>query len=956
MKQVIWIILLFTFHSVEAFAQSNIETINSDYLEHIQIIDDELWVSNITEGINRYSGIKTNHYLLNDSINRLKGSSIQSKCFKDFQHNLWISSYEYLCFFLPPDNTFDCNQIQYNENTITSGYHIYDIDSDLKTLYLKAGSTLIDWDIKSNSITEVIGQTLGNKFLRSENRIIASPWLNSSGFELWNQLNNIWTKEHITFTNCKADLNHLQVRSSVIHKNEIWLISNVGLVKYAPANQCNSKLFQFEGKSISLIDAISWHDKLFIITEKSGLLVFDLTKEEFINHIKNTNTYRPLISNSPDALYIDPYNILWLSDYSKGLKKIPIAQIFSVNRKALDNHIWSRIESYTDALIYTDLVSEVNIETHNGKIVVKLDDLNLVKLVDIELWKNHLILIDQFKILIIDIKSNNIIKKIENIENQISDALICKDSIYATIGLNLYKTSLNNPQSWIKLNRKLEKDLEIINYVSNKSLSINANSKLWIKNQSIDTVIDIKCYINKSAIDYVTGFHFCATNSGLYEIDSDYQVSKIANEPWQIGNRSITDIKHHQGYVYMVIEKRIARYNPGTKKLIYFTKDHFEHSPVFAIQDSVIHIAEKYVMSYDLNEAFTDTNEYILKLDELKINREALNLYETDVSSGLDLDHTQNEIAFTHYTNNWHNSDLSSLRYKLLPHYPEWTMIKNGEEVEFPFLPPDKYTYMIQGILPSGEMTEVTSFPFEVNPPWWKTNWFYALSGIGIISILYSLYRYRLSQLTESLRIDNEMSQLEKSALQAQMNPHFIFNCLNSIQGFIMDNDKEQAMEYLGKFAKLIRLNLNASVDSFIRLDQEILILENYLALEQLRHDYSFTYHISSTSQVTIDTIDIPPMLIQPFVENAVLHGMKDKNTDGKIEINFAIEKEMLVIDIKDNGAGPSIAKKSIMHRSLGMSITKKRLEHINRSESDQYAIEQIPTKEGSHHRVRIKI
>jgi len=956
LKQVKWIILIFSFHSVKAIAQSNIETINFDYLEHIQIIDDELWISNITEGINRYSGIKTNHYLLNDSINQLKGSSIQSKLFKDFQHNLWTSSYEYLCCFLPSDNTFDCNQIQYYDSTITSGYHIYDINSDLKILYLKAGNTLIDWDIKSNSTFEVIGKTLGNKFLRSDIQIIASPWLNSSGFELWNKLNNIWSKEHITFTNCKVDFNHLQVRSSVIHKNEIWLISNVGLVKYDQVNQCYSELFKFEDKSISLIEAISWRDKLFIITEKLGLLVFDLIKEEFIHHIKNTNTYRPLISNSPDALNIDPYDILWLSDYSKGLQKIPIAQIFSENRKALDNHIWSRIESYSDALIYTDFVSEVNIETHNGKIVVKLDDLNLVRLVDIELWKNHLILIDQFKILVIDIKSSNIIRKIENIENQISDALIYNDSIYATIGLNLYKTSLNNPQSWIKLNRKLEKDLEIINYVSNKSLSINANSKLWIKNQSIDTVIDIKSYINKSAIDYVTGFHFCATNSGLYEIDSNYQVSHIAKEPWQIGNRSITDIKHHQGYVYMVIEKRIARYNPDTKELRYFTKDRFENSPVFAIQDSVIHVAEKYVMSYDLNEAFTDTNEYILKLDELKINREPINLYETDVSSGLDLDHTQNEIAFTHYTNNWHNADLSSLRYKLLPHYPEWTMIENGEEVEFPFLPPDEYTYIVQGILPSGEMTKVTTFPFEVNPPWWKTYWFYALFGLAIIALLYTLYRYRLTQLTKSLRIDNEMSQLEKSALQAQMNPHFIFNCLNSIQGFIMENDKEQAMEYLGKFAKLIRLNLNASVDSYIRLDQEILILENYLALEQLRHDHSFTYQISSTPQVTIDTIDIPPMLIQPFVENAVLHGMKDKSANGKIEINFAIEKEMLVIDIKDNGAGPSIAKKSRMHRSLGMSITKKRLEHINRSESDQYAIEQVSAKEGTHHRVRIKI
>ena len=404
----------------------------------------------------------------------------------------------------------------------------------------------------------------------------------------------------------------------------------------------------------------------------------------------------------------------------------------------------------------------------------------------------------------------------------------------------------------------------------------------------------------------------------------------------------------------MSVENKLARYNVESTELRYFTKDQFEYSPVFAIQDSLIHVAEKYVSTYTLEEAFNDTNQYELKLDELKVNREVLDHRSVDLTSGLDLDYTQNEIAFKYYTNNWHNAKLSSIRYKLLPHYPDWSIAKNGEEVEYPFLPPDQYEYQVQGILPSGEMTDMTSFDFEINPPWWKTIWFYSLVGFSLASLAFLLYRYRVGQITRSLRIENEMNQLEKSALQAQMNPHFIFNCLNSIQGFIMDNDKEQAMEYLSKFAKLIRLNLNASVDSSIRLDQEILILENYLALEQLRADYGFEYDISVDQNAHAENIVIPPMLLQPFVENAVIHGMNGIDQGGKIDVNFKTTNNSLVADIIDNGAGEKRQIKK--HRSLGMSITAKRLAHINESVTNSYSIEQFPCENGTHVRVRIQL
>ena len=176
--------------------------------------------------------------------------------------------------------------------------------------------------------------------------------------------------------------------------------------------------------------------------------------------------------------------------------------------------------------------------------------------------------------------------------------------------------------------------------------------------------------------------------------------------------------------------------------------------------------------------------------------------------------------------------------------------------------------------------------------------------------------------------VEQEIRQLERSALQSQMNPHFIFNCLNSIQSFIIDNQKDKAMDYLSRFAKLIRQNLNASIDETVALDIEISMLTNYLELERMRFDYNFNYTIDLSNIVSPEEISVPPMMIQPYVENAIIHGMKNKNGDGMIQITFVKKDNQIHIQIKDNGDGMQ-SKKDRKHRSLGMSITEKRLMHL---------------------------
>ncbi len=186
------------------------------------------------------------------------------------------------------------------------------------------------------------------------------------------------------------------------------------------------------------------------------------------------------------------------------------------------------------------------------------------------------------------------------------------------------------------------------------------------------------------------------------------------------------------------------------------------------------------------------------------------------------------------------------------------------------------------------------------------------------------------------------------------MNPHFIFNCLNSIQSFIMKNDKDNAMDYLGQFARLIRSNLNASLSEKISLEEEVRTLENFLSLERLRMNSVFDYDINVSSDLKQMDVFFPPMLIQPFVENAVIHGMNGKSKGGLIVVEFEKEDDSLVVHVSDNG-GKRIEKKKSEHKSVGVTITQKRLAHINNSSNEQFNIQMDQTDNTTNVLLKIK-
>lgn len=225
---------------------------------------------------------------------------------------------------------------------------------------------------------------------------------------------------------------------------------------------------------------------------------------------------------------------------------------------------------------------------------------------------------------------------------------------------------------------------------------------------------------------------------------------------------------------------------------------------------------------------------------------------------------------------------------------------------------------------------------------------FSILGAILLIGLVFLMYNRR--QVKRRLTLQKEVAEYEQKALHLQMNPHFVFNCLGSISSFIVQNGTDSALKYLSKFSKLMRLTLEYSKGAIIPIDKEIESLQNYLELEQLRFHQKFTFKIKSSDAVEFN-MGMPPLLIQPFVENAILHGMVPKEGNGKIEINFDVKDGKLICTITDDGIGLTQSKQLkensvTAHKSMALEITKKRLEimEATTNKSAQIEIKELTT------------
>jgi tetratricopeptide (TPR) repeat protein len=237
------------------------------------------------------------------------------------------------------------------------------------------------------------------------------------------------------------------------------------------------------------------------------------------------------------------------------------------------------------------------------------------------------------------------------------------------------------------------------------------------------------------------------------------------------------------------------------------------------------------------------------------------------------------------------------------------------------------------------------------------------IGGSGLIMatlmgfVLY--YRKRNAEAQKQEAVFNaKVSNTELKALRAQMNPHFIFNALNSINDFISKNDAVSASHYLTKFAKIMRQTLENSTQSEISLAEDLRILELYLQIETMRLKNKFTYSISVDEAIDVENTLIPPLILQPFIENSIWHGISKKETNGHIQISIKKETNMLVCIVDDNGIGRNMDSQlqNAEKKSLGSNITKSRIDIINKKKNTNGTVTLIDKKEGFCVEVRLPL
>jgi len=400
------------------------------------------------------------------------------------------------------------------------------------------------------------------------------------------------------------------------------------------------------------------------------------------------------------------------------------------------------------------------------------------------------------------------------------------------------------------------------------------------------------------------GFFWVSTNTGLYRvnpIDFTIQHYNLGNGLSFLEYNTACAIKEADGSLLFGGVGGITRFNPSMLK-----ENTFSPNPI---------------------------------ITAVNVNDSAWQL-----ASNFSLNHDQNFITFHFAVNNFSNQNNNQFTYRMKGLTENWTNAGNRNFANYTSLPPGNYIFQLRSANSDGKWSGgITTMSFSIFPPWWQTWWFRILAVILLAGIATYFVRRRIQLIRKEANLKQKIAETEMKALRAQMNPHFIFNSLNSIREMILNNENKEASHFLSKFAHLIRITLDQTGQSFISLRNTIDYLQRYVEMEQVRNA-EFTCRILADDELDLDETELPPMLIQPFVENAIWHGVTSKEKNINITIDFKKENNQLACIISDNGIGINQSMKNKiegneLHHSVGIENIHNRLRLLNEKHTLQSSL-----------------
>ncbi len=426
--------------------------------------------------------------------------------------------------------------------------------------------------------------------------------------------------------------------------------------------------------------------------------------------------------------------------------------------------------------------------------------------------------------------------------------------------------------------------------------------------------------------------------SGLMRVNNARIISNISGTDKLNGN-NVRAIYCKDSLVWVATEKGFNVINTNTDNVSYIDwHDGLPNAEIrqIYVADNTVYLAtNKGLITFPANIRTVNSIKPNIYLKRLLVNDEEVPIY-----THIKLPYNQNKLIVYFGTQGFTHKHQYSYSYKMQGLDTVWTESGyNTDYARFTSLPPGDYTFMVRAYNEDGGVSVNTAtIKIHVAKPFWMEWWFFVVAGLGLVLLVSGVFFLRIRTINKRNQLEQGIRSSQLAALKAQMNPHFVYNALNSIQDLVLQNDIRNANIYFSKFSTLMRKVLDASGKDKLPLQEELEMLELYLELEKLRFGKQFEYALTVVGVADKEELAIPAMIIQPFVENALKHGLLHKEGDKKLSIQFELlhTQKQLVCTITDNGVGRKRAdeinaRKVKSHKSFAVNATQQRLELLNK-------------------------
>ncbi|GAB3951259.1 hypothetical protein GCM10028805_31010 [Spirosoma harenae] len=421
------------------------------------------------------------------------------------------------------------------------------------------------------------------------------------------------------------------------------------------------------------------------------------------------------------------------------------------------------------------------------------------------------------------------------------------------------------------------------------------------------------------------------SSSGEILTSFDYQRDKLADTYCS----NICEDK--AGNIWFSTNEGLHIANPQTRKIQYLSTIEGLHSnyPVGFLKNGSDELILGYVNAInivDVSSLSKAKTQLPIAISTIDVKGKTLH---QDLSKEIILQPDENLLTLSFSALNFEPASQNMYSYQLDGFDANWVDLGNQHTVSFTNLPPGSYTLRVRGSNTFGSKSNKPLVVHLTIKPYFTDTWFFKLLiGLAVGGLVVGIMRWRMSTLAERNRLDVEVTEWRLKALQSQMNPHFLFNSLNSVQNYLLTNRSIEGAKYLSKFSKLVRRIMENSNHQYLSFEQIIDTLRMYVEIESFRFNQEFSYSFDIEDNEKLLDSMLPPMLLQPYVENAIWHGLMPKEGDKKLTISAYVEDDHIVCLIEDNGVGRSFAPRTEGHISRGQEMTKGIFESLRRRDS----------------------